>query len=462
MDHNPTPGIYYYYDTNAPERNLEEGAFQLPQLRANPVNTGSESKRKEKMLVVPPRSPQSPKSPKSPNRRGNERSARTLFNASQMVHAGVGSRRSSGNAPLSPNRPKSRPMPLMPERAQLALVNDLIDRLRMEEMIVLYSGSSMVSVVMKDLIKKHIGIFNRHLIEGRERDFFQLYYLVRGIEIINSGKKPPEWFYRLVGRLLTQINTIQEIVSCIINVQRGEGDTALHYAARQGDVELVMLLLSLGADRSISNAASQTPYDLLENREIREGLESEHLEIIKKLLKKNGESGDTDEQGRTLLHWAAAQGYTVVMEVLLSREANVEAQDEEGNTPLHLAARYGHFEAVKLLLNKGANCQTRNKKGRTVLHQAAAGGSLDIVKFLIEEKGMSIDSTDALGATALHLAAGKGHFSVVKLLIKMEANFSLEDMEGWTAYDYARNRNRQEVENFLSWFIGLSEVSWDL
>lgn len=53
---------------------------------------------------------------------------------------------------------------------------------------------------------------------------------------------------------------------------------------------------------------------------------------------------------QTLLHIAAAGGYTQIIETLVSAEANVTAKDTNHRTPLHCAARNGRVEAVKRLM----------------------------------------------------------------------------------------------------------------
>ena len=54
------------------------------------------------------------------------------------------------------------------------------------------------------------------------------------------------------------------------------------------------------------------------------------------------------------LHFAAANGHTEIVKLLIAANAEVNAVNNLQKTPLHLAARSGHTEIVKLLIENGA------------------------------------------------------------------------------------------------------------
>ena len=66
-----------------------------------------------------------------------------------------------------------------------------------------------------------------------------------------------------------------------------DGRTALHIAAAGGDVQMVKLLLSLGAGPNIKNARGETPLSFMKNTDWTGATEAEKTEIEKIFLRKN-------------------------------------------------------------------------------------------------------------------------------------------------------------------------------
>jgi RNA polymerase sigma factor (sigma-70 family) len=60
-----------------------------------------------------------------------------------------------------------------------------------------------------------------------------------------------------------------------------------------------------------------------------------------------------DENGQTLLHWAALHGYLDAVELLIQHKADLHARDNAGKTPSQIAEEMGHSEVVDLLRRHG-------------------------------------------------------------------------------------------------------------
>lgn len=81
--------------------------------------------------------------------------------------------------------------------------------------------------------------------------------------------------------------------------------------------------------------------------------------------------------GWTPLMHAVHKGQLHSVERLLAHGANTSAGDPSGFTPLMMAAGYGYTEMVKVLLAAGANPRLESRTGITAL-SAAIGGASDI------------------------------------------------------------------------------------
>lgn len=113
------------------------------------------------------------------------------------------------------------------------------------------------------------------------------------------------------------------------------------------------------------------------------------LNILKLLLGKGARIDLKDETGDTALFFACAFGHLDIAELLAEKGAKIDEANANGMTPLIVASLTGRTDVVKFLLDKGAEVNTRDRKGTTAL-VAAKKQSLrpqpEVVK-LLEERG---------------------------------------------------------------------------
>mmetsp|Transcript_8390 Transcript_8390/g.18028 ORF Transcript_8390/g.18028 Transcript_8390/m.18028 type:complete len:230 (-) Transcript_8390:1686-2375(-) len=91
---------------------------------------------------------------------------------------------------------------------------------------------------------------------------------------------------------------------------------------------------------------------------------------INTALTRGGSAKASDANGRTALHFVAAQGIQTLVETLLEYGAPINAQDALGLTPLHMAAGYKRPDTVKALLEAGGDVTVKNNQGMTPLELA--------------------------------------------------------------------------------------------
>ncbi len=153
-------------------------------------------------------------------------------------------------------------------------------------------------------------------------------------------------------------------------------------------------------------------------------------------LDKGGQVNLTDDEGRTLLHYAAGSGSEAAVRLLLERGADVEASNEEEATPLHAAAESGSPGAVLLLLKAGAWVDDVMDDGRTPLYLAGSAGRMETVRLLLYYGASPI--TLAAWGSPLHEAAAAGDCELVRLLLTHCPAVNERDAWGMTSWQSAQ------------------------
>lgn len=169
-----------------------------------------------------------------------------------------------------------------------------------------------------------------------------------------------------------------------------------------------------------------------QNISLLEAARQGELEKAKALLKDEpGLIFSNDNTGRTPLSWAASNGHTGMVELLLAYKAEVNVKTTEGYTPLYWAAASGHKEVVELLLAHHADVNTKDKNGWTPLHMAAMFGRRAVVESLLAN-GADSNARDNAGETSLHTAISNREKGVVALLLTAKADVNARNNRGQT------------------------------
>ena len=222
-------------------------------------------------------------------------------------------------------------------------------------------------------------------------------------------------------------------------IQDEEGNTHLHSAIKNKNIEIVKLLLEKGAadlkDSEFTlllDDKGNTPLQDDEgNTLIHTAVKEEVTEIVKELFLKTKYKkfiDIRDKKGKTPLHTAVKDEKIDIVRLLLDNGANPNAVSKEGETPLLIAAQFDNIDIVNLLLEKGADPKNvdedekpiQDKEGYTHLHHAVENGNTDLVTLLLE-KGVvgSINIQDNKDNTPLDTAIEKEQINIpiVKLLL---------------------------------------------
>ena len=179
--------------------------------------------------------------------------------------------------------------------------------------------------------------------------------------------------------------------------------TALWTAVDRGRQAEAMLLLRHGPalDGALHRAVANRDADL-----------------VTALLEAGAGPEEPDEDGWLPLHRATLKRTPTIIRLLIARGASVDGPtlDASAHTALQLAALDGDVEMSALLLAEGAHVEGRDARGRTALH-AAAAGHVEVARLLLGQAGARVDAQDDLRWTSLAVAADGGWLAVARLLV---------------------------------------------
>ena len=201
-------------------------------------------------------------------------------------------------------------------------------------------------------------------------------------------------------------------------VQLAVNKRALIRAVRTGDTDTVVDLLDRGVPIDTKDDEGKSL--------LHWAAEGGHVTAMRLLIRRGCDVDSVDGRGLTPLHWAAVMGQTKAVRVLIQMGATKSRSVVAGNfgTPLHHAALYGHVETAEAMLEEGCPIDVVDINGETILHWAAKGGHVQTVRKLVC-RGCDVNAVSAIGCTPLHTAATCGQTEAVHKLIRCGATTSV-------------------------------------
>jgi ankyrin repeat protein len=242
------------------------------------------------------------------------------------------------------------------------------------------------------------------------------------------------------------------------NAAEPDGTTALHWAVRQDDLELVDRLLRSGANPKASNRYGVTPLHL--------AAVNGNAAVIERLLKAGADANETGVDGETALMTVARGGHVGAAKTLLAQGATVDARERwHGQTALMWAAAQGHVDMLRVLLANGADVnasssvdqwerqvtsEPRDKwlppGGITPLMFAARENCVACIPVLIEA-GADKNATTPDGISSTLLALINGHYDAAGALVDAGVDPNLYDYTGRGALYAAIDFNTMPASN---------------
>lgn len=288
----------------------------------------------------------------------------------------------------------------------------------------------------------------------------------------------------------------------LINARNLAGKTALHEAARTGNLAFVRTLIASKADINAVDETGKTPLtdaiqgnqtaavqmlldsgaspvmqDMYGRNAYHEAVENSTPEIAVLIRNAGGNPMARDTFGRTPLSLAFRKSAEAVLAVI---GTNTNIVDSDGNTPLHIAVTEHSGENIfQDLIKAGFPVNNRNRTGTTALLLSIREGQEGPVRILLTsdadpyatdnmgENAVIValtkkseflpliaeyagDKTDTIGDGLLHYAARMGDAeSVKKLLVYPKVDRTDRNIAGETAYDIAMRWGRKEIAALL-------------
>ncbi len=236
-------------------------------------------------------------------------------------------------------------------------------------------------------------------------------------------------------------NNVERVVALIekgaaVNERNKVNATPLIYGA--GNLEIVRRLVKHGADVNHSSQFKSTPLHVAARH-------PQSHAIVKFLIEHGADPRVIDGGGSSVLDIAAQAGDLATVQLLL------EQGIEPGN--LSGAAMYGHYKIVERLLIAGASINDAPRFAGHALNFALYGQQPEIAKLLVEHGAdLSLRSPAGQHETPPMLWAAYNEHndaSVAQAMISHGADVNQKSSLGETALDWAIERNNAPLERLL-------------
>lgn len=144
----------------------------------------------------------------------------------------------------------------------------------------------------------------------------------------------------------------------------------------------------------------------------------------------------------------AWEGNIPMMELFLSRGAQINLSNANGEQALQMAAWQGHLKAVEWLLDHGAGL---NREGNhwSALHYAVFAGRKEVVRLLMA-RGADVNAKAPNKSTVLMMAAREGHEDLARELLAAGADPRPVNDWGDNALTWAMRQNNLMIAKLVA------------
>ncbi len=248
-----------------------------------------------------------------------------------------------------------------------------------------------------------------------------------------------------------------------VSVKAGDGSTALHCAAKAGQLDMVRYLVEQGAQVDFHNDKGRTPLheaSLVNNEPgfvllidhgavvspdlIGDIIKAGHIDLLR-IVFARFEDSMIDQHGQLVFEFSARLNSLPVMDLITSSE-KVDRNwiSTNGKKALYWVVKYGRLPLLKCLIEStkldpnlfiGLGWSRAFTVGLTLLHTAVEKGRLEVFRLLLTCKSIDINKTDGEDQTPLQRAVKCNEIDMIRALIQHAEIIFLHQEEETPTYE---------------------------
>jgi len=226
-----------------------------------------------------------------------------------------------------------------------------------------------------------------------------------------------------------------------INQKNKIGNSILDYAIFKGNVDILNILIE--KDNILlneTNSKGETPLITI-IREIDYTLEDKE-KIVYDFIKKGSKVNIFDENNNSPLIYAIQKRYTSIAKLLMKNGAHVNITNKEGYSPLDYAIKTKNYDIANYLYDCGSDVYNIKTITFEALKQIITDNNLSLFKKLMANNiDINMKSSEN-GNTLLHYSISYGNINMVKYLLKYGADKEIKNNDGQNAYNINMNFNK--------------------
>ena len=139
-----------------------------------------------------------------------------------------------------------------------------------------------------------------------------------------------------------------------------------------------------------------------------------------------------------------------IIKILINAGADINVKNDEGYSAKDIAFKYANVETLKTFIDNAANYRDLNQATKdlflAISNESTTRGQIGYLLLI----GADINARDQDGVTPLMIAAKYNtNPEILRYLLEAKAYVIVQDNEGKTAKDYARQNTNPEILEFF-------------